>query len=98
MKRHRENSRKRLEIRDEFYLGHRLTAAVIFRWGCLTKETGVFGEVSRQFLFGFFPVHVGRRSPVHFIYISSLCEQGSGSEGGSCSIPSRSFLRGSIVH
>lgn len=49
VKRHRESSRMRLKIRDEFYLGHLLTAAVIFRWDVslrrwvfLEKLPGVF--------------------------------------------------------
>lgn len=59
---------------------------------------GVFGEVTRRLPFGLSPVRVGRRSLVHSIYVSSLCEQGSRSQGGRCSTPASSFLRGSIVH
>ena len=52
--------------------------------GCLTTEISVFGEVTKLCLFGPFPVRVGRRSLEYSVYISSLCEQGSRSQGGKC--------------
>lgn len=68
--------------------------------GCLTREVSVFGEVTKHCLFGPFPVCVSRRSLEHSIYISSLCEQGSRSQGGrgiyTCKLFPREFIENSL--